>query len=50
MSGSYESNKISIYNWRNKNREKWNEYRSAYLKKKRIWLQISLIFLNILLD
>ena len=50
MSGSYASNKVSIYNWRNRNRSAWNQYRRDYLKKKRIWLQISLIFLNILLD
>jgi hypothetical protein len=50
MSGSYASNKKSIYNWRQKNRDKWNEYRREHLKNKRIWIKISIEFRNILID
>jgi hypothetical protein len=49
MSSSYASNKQSIYNWRNKNRDKWNEYRRVQTKNRRIWIKISFEFMNILL-
>ena len=50
MSGSYASNKKSIYTWRDKNRDKWNEYRRNYVRSKKIWLEISIELRNILLE
>lgn len=50
MSGSYASNKKSIYTWRDKNRNKWNEYRRVQQKNRRIWIKISIEFMNILLN
>ena len=50
MSGSYASNKKSIYNWRNKNRDKLNEYQNKCYYNKKVWKLISLEFRNILLE
>jgi len=50
MSGTYSQNKKSIYNWREKNKEKWNQYRRLNYKQNAIWKKISREFLNILLD
>jgi hypothetical protein len=50
MKGTYLQNKKSIYNWREKNRDKWNEYRRHLCKQNAIWKKISREFLNILLD
>ena len=32
MSGTYLQNKKSIYNWREKNKDKWNQYR------RKLWI------------
>ena len=50
MSGTYLQNKKSIYNWREKNKEKWNEYKRKNWKQNSIWKKISREFMNILLD
>ena len=50
MSGTYLQNKKSIYNWREKNKDKWNEYRRNLWKQNSIWKKISREFMNILLD
>jgi hypothetical protein len=61
MQGSYSQNKKSIYNWREKNRDKWNLYLSErrsknkdlhndIQNKRRAWKKISREFLNILLE
>jgi hypothetical protein len=43
---NYTKNKVHIYKWRNSNKEKYYEYKRKY----RIWIKISLEFMNILLD
>jgi hypothetical protein len=50
MQGSYSQNKKSIYNWREKNKEKYNKYMLEKQKKKYTWKKISREFMNILLD
>jgi hypothetical protein len=49
MSGSYINNKKSIYNYRAKNLDKYNEYNRIYKIKMRIWKKIQLEFFNILI-
>lgn len=49
MSGSYSSNKKSIYNYRAKNLDKYNDYMRVYKKKKYDWQKIQKEFLNILI-
>jgi hypothetical protein len=49
MSGSYLSNKKSIYNYRAKNVDKYNEYMKNTMKRKYDWKKIQKEFLNILI-
>jgi hypothetical protein len=49
MSGSYLSNKKSIYNYREKNVDKYNDYMRVYKKKRYDWQKIQKEFLNILI-
>ncbi len=54
MSGTYQQNKISIYNWNAKNLEKKREINrgccARYKAKKREWKNVCQIFNLILLD
>jgi len=50
MQGTYAQNKKSIYNWREKNKHKWNKYIAEKAKQKYQWKKISREFLNILLE
>jgi len=49
MSGSYINNKKSIYNYRKKNVDKYNEYMKIYKIKLRAWQKIRIEFFNILI-
>lgn len=49
MSGSYSSNKKSIYNYRAKNVDKYNDYMKIYKIKMRAWQKIRIEFFNILI-
>jgi hypothetical protein len=46
----YNKNKIHIYNWREKNKEKYYSVTSNYNEKYYNWKKISKIFMNILLE
>jgi hypothetical protein len=50
MSGSYINNKKSIYNYRAKNLERWNELSKISKRKMRLWKKIQIEFFNILLS
>lgn len=50
---TYAQNKQYIYNWREKNKEKFNENNAKgmvkYRLKKKLWKEIKIEFLNILI-
>ena len=50
MSGTYQQNKNSIYNWNLKNREKKLEYDRVYKRRCKMWKDISQKFRLILLE
>jgi hypothetical protein len=37
MTGTYKQNKKSIYNYVEKNREKWNEYQKKYKQENKYY-------------
>jgi hypothetical protein len=45
----YLQNKIHIYNWREKNREEYNEKQKKYKLKYENWKRIQKIYFQILL-
>ena len=49
MGQCYQKNKVHIYNWVNKNRERYNELCKIKQKRYLEWKRIQKIFLNILL-
>jgi hypothetical protein len=50
MNGTYQQNKKSIYNYKQKNIEKVNAIARKANKKRYVWIKISKEFLNILLS
>jgi hypothetical protein len=50
MHGTYLQNKQSIYNWRDKNKEKYKAISSKGVAKYQNWKKIQKVFFHILLD
>jgi hypothetical protein len=46
---AYSQNKIHIYNWRAKNKERYNALNKIHVKKYQTWRKIKFEFLSILL-
>jgi hypothetical protein len=46
----YKQNKVHNEKWREANKEKYNEYQRALMKRKRIMLQAKMELFAILLD
>lgn len=45
---SYQKSKISIYKWRESNRDAFRDYQKNWIKNKRIWKKIQQEFFAIL--
>lgn len=48
--GIYEKNKTSIYNYRNKNIDKYRNYQKNYILKRYYWNRIQREFFDILIN
>jgi len=50
MTGSYQNNKTSIYNWNEKNKEKKKVLDAMYSKRHWEWKKVCRVFRLILID